>query len=176
MNTIIFHMKIFNAFAAELTRLGLSTADAARLSGISYWTIYQHVRGWRGVSAEAALRYERRLGIPRAVLRPDLWPPGGLSPKGLSPGGLSPEAPQSRNPHTPEDACSENHIPENSRPENSRPENSRPRPHTPGTHSPAPAVPGTGIRTAAIRSTGLPEAAASGTPEAPSARRPGITR
>ena len=67
-------MKTFTTFAAELARLGLSTAEAARKSGISYWTIYQHARGWRGVSAEAALRYEQRPGIPRAVLRPDLWP------------------------------------------------------------------------------------------------------
>lgn len=67
-------MKTSTALTTELARLGLSMADAARLSGISYWTIYQHARGWRGVSAEAALRYERRLGIPRAVLRPDLWP------------------------------------------------------------------------------------------------------
>ena len=75
-------MKTFTTLAAELARLGLSTAEAARQSGIPYWTIYQHTRGWRGVSAEAALRYERLLGIPRAVLRPDLWPvqgqPGGV--------------------------------------------------------------------------------------------------
>ena len=94
-------MKIFNAFAAELTRLGLSTADAARLSGISYWTIYQHVRGWRGVSAEAALRYERRLGIPRAVLRPDLWPAGGVA-DGVTHACCNPQP-----PHPPADSAAD---------------------------------------------------------------------
>lgn len=58
----------------ELTRLGLSVAEASRRSGIPYWTIYQHKRGWRNVSAENAVKYEQTLGISKTVLRPDLWP------------------------------------------------------------------------------------------------------
>lgn len=50
-------------------------ARASRETGIPYVTIMQHVHGRREVSAEAALRYENALGIPRWKLRPDLWEP-----------------------------------------------------------------------------------------------------
>lgn len=57
-----------------LDELGLSVARASKLSGIPYWTIYQHKRGWRAISAESALKYEQTLGISKSDLRPDLWP------------------------------------------------------------------------------------------------------
>lgn len=53
----------------------LSIQDVVRLSGYPYPTVWRHASGKRNVSPEAALRYERTLGIPRSELRPDLWPP-----------------------------------------------------------------------------------------------------
>ena len=50
------------------------TLKALKAPGINYSYAYKHYRGWRGMSAEFAVLYERLLGIPRWELRPDLWP------------------------------------------------------------------------------------------------------
>lgn len=57
-----------------LERRDMTIAQAAKLSGLSYQCIFQHVKGKRKVSANDAIRYERLLMIPRSELRPDLWP------------------------------------------------------------------------------------------------------
>ena len=45
----------------------------AQEKGLNYGSVYSHYSGYRTVTAEAALVYERVLGIPRWELRPDLW-------------------------------------------------------------------------------------------------------
>ena len=54
---------------------GYSINEAAKVSGIRYDTIWKHCMGLRVISPEMALRYEKRLHIPKCLLRPDLWPP-----------------------------------------------------------------------------------------------------
>ena len=55
---------------------GITYHNLAKLLGFkSRSTVFQHVSGTRGLTAEAALRYHRILGIPLPELRPDLWPP-----------------------------------------------------------------------------------------------------
>lgn len=54
---------------------GLTPSNASRISGIPYVTILQHVKGTRGISPTLAQQYEKFLGIPKSVTRPDLWPP-----------------------------------------------------------------------------------------------------
>lgn len=55
--------------------LGITAAEAARATGFPYPTVWRHLTGARGVSPEAALRYEAALGIPREHLRPDIFLP-----------------------------------------------------------------------------------------------------
>ena len=53
----------------------LSYAKLARMLGFkTRASITQHIKGWRRVSPESALKYHRILGIPLEELRPDLWP------------------------------------------------------------------------------------------------------
>ena len=52
----------------------LTLLEVVRLSGFPYSTVWRHVSGKRKISAEAALVYEKTLGVPREKLRPDLWP------------------------------------------------------------------------------------------------------
>ena len=53
----------------------LSYAELARMIGFkTRASITQHIKGWRRVSPESALKYHRILGIPLEELRPDLWP------------------------------------------------------------------------------------------------------
>lgn len=59
---------------------GLKVGGICREYGIPYNTVYQHVYGKRRMTADAALRYEEKLGIPRSELRPDLWPPNNDHP------------------------------------------------------------------------------------------------
>ena len=61
--------------ATYLESLDLTVADAAKLSGTPYTTLYQHVRGLRSIRGEQAIHYEQTLDISRSELRPDLWPP-----------------------------------------------------------------------------------------------------
>lgn len=60
--------------AKALSDRGLSVNQAFQMSGICYDIIWKHKRGKRGVSPEMAILYEKKLGIPRYELRPDLWP------------------------------------------------------------------------------------------------------
>lgn len=55
-----------------LDKRGIQIKEAAK-AGIPYCSIWQQYRGMRPVGAQAAIRYERLLGIPREELRPDLW-------------------------------------------------------------------------------------------------------
>lgn len=55
-------------------RYGVTRAECQR-RGISYQTANAHWLGLRVVSAKAAIRYEKLMGIPRWELRPDLWEP-----------------------------------------------------------------------------------------------------
>lgn len=53
----------------------LSYAKLAKMLGFkTRASITQHIKGWRRVSPESALKYHRILGIPLEELRPDLWP------------------------------------------------------------------------------------------------------
>lgn len=54
---------------------GFSVKDAAALSGFPYVTVWRHLNNQRNISPEAAIRYHSTLGVPLAVLRPDIWPP-----------------------------------------------------------------------------------------------------
>ena len=47
--------------------------------GVPYHNIFKQYKGLRGVGPKSALIYEAILGIPRSELRPDLWPPGGIT-------------------------------------------------------------------------------------------------
>lgn len=58
--------------AQIFSRYGV-TALSAYKAGMSYQTVWCHLRGTRKVSAQNALNYERLVGIPRWELRPDLW-------------------------------------------------------------------------------------------------------
>ena len=60
-------------FKLTLREVGLSVREAAKKVGCRPQTLYKHVSGERTVSPEMAIRYEQKLGIPREVLRPDLW-------------------------------------------------------------------------------------------------------
>lgn len=51
------------------------TANEASRRGFGYDVGWKHWRGDRAVSAEKALEYEAKLGIPRSEPRPDLWAP-----------------------------------------------------------------------------------------------------
>ena len=44
----------------------------------SLYAVYRHCKSAH-IPAESAMVYAKRLGIPRSELRPDLWPPGGLT-------------------------------------------------------------------------------------------------
>lgn len=63
-----------NALAEKIKELGLNPNRAADLCGMSNVTVYRHISGERSISAEAAVKYEAGLGVPRHALRPDLWP------------------------------------------------------------------------------------------------------
>ena len=58
-------------------KYGVSVKEAAK-KGIPYCSVWQQWKGRRPVGSQAAVRYEKLLGIPRWELRPDLWdPPAG---------------------------------------------------------------------------------------------------
>ena len=61
--------------AKALKEKGLDIMDAAKFSGISYSTIYQHCIGKRDISPKMAIKYEKIFKIPKSFLRPDIWPP-----------------------------------------------------------------------------------------------------
>lgn len=44
----------------------------------SLYAVYRHCKS-EHIPAESAMVYAKNLGIPRSELRPDLWPPGGLT-------------------------------------------------------------------------------------------------
>lgn len=49
--------------------------DLRNQQEIDYSTMLRHYKGLREISAKDTIKYEKLLGIPRSVLRPDLWPP-----------------------------------------------------------------------------------------------------
>lgn len=53
-----------NALKKYLNEHRLTVADLERITGLPYMTIRHHVFGRNLPSVEAALRYERLLGIP----------------------------------------------------------------------------------------------------------------
>ncbi len=55
-----------NKLALTLKEKGLNVAKAARLLGLPYITVRQHVIGTRGISAKCAKRYHNILGISYA--------------------------------------------------------------------------------------------------------------
>lgn len=59
---------------------GLTYAQMALTAGLSSRSVvFLHCRGSRTISAKSALKYARAFGIPLHELRPDLWPPDGLT-------------------------------------------------------------------------------------------------
>lgn len=64
-----------NTLQKFLLDSGLRRSEFCRKFGISYPTFFQHLTGSRRISPEMAIFYEKKLGIPRSELRPDLWPP-----------------------------------------------------------------------------------------------------
>lgn len=67
-----------NRLKLALQSRGLTPSEAAK-TGLSLTTVQKHYYGSREVGPMYALKYERILGIPRSELRPDLWPPDGLT-------------------------------------------------------------------------------------------------
>jgi hypothetical protein len=63
-----------NTLKAELNRIGKNPYRASIACGWAPSTVTRHLAAKR-VPADACVVYERCLGIPREVLRPDLWPP-----------------------------------------------------------------------------------------------------
>ncbi len=51
----------------------ISMAKAARMIGYSYAIVHRHCTGKSQISVKAAMLYEKKLGIPRSTLRPDVW-------------------------------------------------------------------------------------------------------
>ncbi len=64
-----------NTLKNALDRRGLTVRAAAKMGGISYFTLYQQYTGRRNVGPRCAVLYEQKLGIPCEELRPDYWPP-----------------------------------------------------------------------------------------------------
>lgn len=62
-----------NIFQKELDSRGISISEAARRTGLAYLSVQRHAKGERNISAESATSYEKGLGIPREILRPDLF-------------------------------------------------------------------------------------------------------
>ena len=56
----------------QLQTRGLTAADLARLVGVDKATVSRW--HWRQVPAERVIQVERASGIPRQLLRPDLYP------------------------------------------------------------------------------------------------------
>lgn len=52
---------------------GLTQTDLADKLGISVGQLCRLERGSRGITGLMAVKIERKLGIPRNKLRPDLW-------------------------------------------------------------------------------------------------------
>lgn len=63
----------------SFAKRGLTISGVCHTHGLIYQTVWQHFNGLRRVKAEQAIKYELILGIPRSELRPDLWPPDGLT-------------------------------------------------------------------------------------------------
>lgn len=56
----------------------------------SLYAVYRHCKSAR-IPAESAMVYAKKLGIPRSELRPDLWPPAGLTATPTTPPAGAPE-------------------------------------------------------------------------------------
>jgi predicted transcriptional regulator len=52
---------------------GLSCAELAKALDIAETTLRSYENGHRAVSAESAVEFENRIGVPRWKLRDDLW-------------------------------------------------------------------------------------------------------
>jgi transcriptional regulator with XRE-family HTH domain len=65
-----------------LTKHGLTVQDVSRVVGVSITTLTYWRRGLRRPSSEHCKLIERKLGIPKYLLRPDLWePPAAAAPQ-----------------------------------------------------------------------------------------------
>lgn len=53
---------------------GLQKKDLCGVPGLCYSLARRHYTGEKNLTARYAVIYERLFGIPRAELRPDLWP------------------------------------------------------------------------------------------------------
>ena len=53
---------------------GLQMKDLSGVPGLCYSLARRHYIGEKNLTARYAIIYERLFGIPRAELRPDLWP------------------------------------------------------------------------------------------------------
>lgn len=69
---------------------GLTYAKMAMLAGFSSRSVvFLHCTGRRLISAESTLKYFRAFGIPLSEIRPDLWPPDGITAPPATPSGSS---------------------------------------------------------------------------------------
>ncbi len=64
-----------NTLKTLLDDRNVSVAEAAKKTGMAYLSVRRHVLGERQISAESAIAYEKAVGIPRHLLRPDLFQP-----------------------------------------------------------------------------------------------------
>jgi len=58
---------------AHWKQKGLKRSEVAHRLGVHEATVRSHENGNREVSAEMAVRYEEEFGIPREVVRPDIF-------------------------------------------------------------------------------------------------------
>lgn len=58
---------------------GFSISEVSNATQLPRVTIWRHATGKRQISAEYALIYSEKLGLPLYQLRPDLWPPEPVS-------------------------------------------------------------------------------------------------
>ncbi|CCO24006.1 protein of unknown function [Maridesulfovibrio hydrothermalis AM13 = DSM 14728] len=62
-----------NKLLQTINERKISFAEVGRLVGYGRDTISRHCNGQRQISAEAALRYNKALGIPLHEMRPDIF-------------------------------------------------------------------------------------------------------
>lgn len=74
----LMYNKSMNRLKIAFQSRSLTPSGVAK-AGLSLTTVQKHYYGSREVGPLYALKYERVLGIPRSELRPDLWPPDGIT-------------------------------------------------------------------------------------------------
>lgn len=63
-----------NRLKAIFDSMGITPLDASK-KGLPYHALFKQYKGERNVGPKCAILYEQVLGIPRSMLRPDIWPP-----------------------------------------------------------------------------------------------------